>query len=168
MKKYIWTSLILIALVGSGALFGLRQLTYAQMPDLKTAAAFVLDHSALYKIDDVKEYTGGPRCYVFLGKDKLDKQLIVFATKDKVMGMEYQSKGITEEKAKTIALQMGFQKVDSVIPGMVDPNQLSPIKAEGKFLWEIYGTNKNGQKQYSYLDFYKGKELWSYVLNPAK
>ncbi|WP_018133296.1 hypothetical protein [Effusibacillus pohliae] len=171
MKKVLWIGLLVALVLFGGALFGLKELTYAQMPDLNDAAQTALDHSVLYQIDFVKLYTGGPKCYAFFGKDKLGRQVIVFATKDKVLGSEYQDKGLTAAKAEETARQtFGYTLIDSVTPGIMDRNSKQPFadKTSGKFLWEIYGTNKQGQKQYTYLDFYTGKELATYVLKPIR
>lgn len=168
MKKLVWTGLISVAIFVLAALFGLRELTYAQMPDLKEAAAYALDHSALVKLDRVKVYTGGPKCYVFYGEDKLERKLITFATKDSVLGLEYLDKGLKEEQVAEKARQSyGFSTIGSITPGIVDPREKGPLQGKAQFVWEVYGTNAKGEKQYTYLDFYQGQELWNYVLKPA-
>lgn len=169
MKKIVWTGLVTVMILIFTALIGLRELTYAQMPDLKEAAAHALDHSALFKIDRVKMYTGGPKCYVFFGEDKLGRKLIVFAEKDSVLGIEYLDNGLKEEAVADIARkQFGFAEIESLVPGIMDPNRKGPLFAGAKYVWEIYGTNAKGEKQYTYLDFYQGKEVWTYQLKPVK
>jgi uncharacterized protein YpmB len=169
MKKIVWTGLVTVAIVTFAALFGLRELTYAQMPDLKAAAAYALDHSALFKIDRVKMYTGGPQSYVFWGEDKLGRKLIVFAGKESVLGIEYLDSGLKEEKVSEIARQQfGFTDIESLVPGIIDPNRKGPLQTDAKYVWEIYGTNTEGEKQYTYLDFYQGKKVWTYQLKPVK
>lgn len=167
MKKILWTSVLVVGALIFGSLFLLRELTYAQMPDLKTAARIALDHSAIVRIESVQPYTGGPYCYAFSGRDKLGREMIVFANKDKVLGFEYREKGLPMEKVEQKARQeAGFAEVKRIVPGVSDPNANRSLaeKASGNYVWEIYGTNSQGQKQYAYLDFYTGNVIRTYVL----
>ena len=166
MKKIVWTSLLIVILLISGALFLLRELTYAQMPDLKVSARVALDNSAMAKINSVKPSAGSSESYVFLGQDKLGRALMVFATKDRVLGSEYQDKGLSVAKAEEKARQLiGYKEVSKLAPGILDPADALSEKASGKFVWEVYGINSNNRRQYAYLDFYTGDLLWTYTLN---
>lgn len=166
MKKIVFSSLLVIALVVTGALFALRELTYAQMPDLDTAAQKALNTSPMNHIDKVTPYTGGPLCYAFFGTDKLGRQMVVFATKDKVFGAEFLDKGLQEAQAQQKAIQASsLQKIAKTTPGIVDETSKPlPNKPSGKFVWEVFGTNTKGEKQYTYLDFYNGNVLGTYVI----
>jgi uncharacterized protein YpmB len=170
MKKFVWTGLAVVTVLVSGALFLLRELTYAQMPDLETAAQTALNQSALVRIESAVPYTGGPFCYVLFGQDKLGRAMMVFATKEKVLGFEYRDKGLTSEKAEQFARQnSGYTKIQHITPGIIDSSMKNSFadKAAGKFVWEIYGTNSQGQLVYTYLDFYTGNVIGSFSLkNP--
>ncbi|MFC4768985.1 hypothetical protein [Effusibacillus consociatus] len=171
MKKIVWTSLLVVVTLIFGSLFLLRELTAAQMPDLKTAARIAVNNSALQRIDSAQPYTGGPFCYVLTGQDKLGRAMMVFATKDKVLGSEYLDKGLSAADAEQKARQAsGYSEINTVTPGIIDPNDKNSFagKASGRFVWEIYGINAQGQKLYTYLDFYNGNVLSSYTLQQTK
>ncbi|GAX89778.1 DUF5590 domain-containing protein [Effusibacillus lacus] len=171
MKKVIWTGLLAIAVLLVGAFFLIKEITHAQMPDLETAARLALDHSALNQVEGYEQYTGGPTCYVFLGKDKLGRSMMVFSTKERVLGSEYLDKGVTgsaaEDKARKEA---GLTEIIKTTPGLVDSLMKNPSagKASGRFLWEVYGASPQGQKKYVYLDFYTGNVIATYVLKPTE
>ncbi|BCJ85438.1 hypothetical protein [Effusibacillus dendaii] len=166
MRKILFYSLSVCAIVIIGTLFLLRQLTYAQMPDLQSAAQTAVDHSALFQIVSAEVYSNGPSCFVFTGTDKLGREMIVVSSKDRVLGSEYTDKGLKRSVLEDKARANGFQRIDRMTLGIVDPNGPNPFKSNGTttLFWEIYGVNQQGKRQYSYLDFYTGNLLATYSL----
>jgi uncharacterized protein YpmB len=186
MKKIVWISiLILTALIG-GAVFAVREITFAQYEGAEESVQAALDTTVLQKVTEVKPYTGGMDGFFISGLDELGRQVYVWTQDQKVVASTWADQGLTEEKAVEAAKNpvwakqlvrpaMKDQPLQPVVevvhatPGPVLPKAKTEYRtAPSKFVWELYGKFENGEYGYTYLDFKSGEVLWQIELPEPK
>ncbi|MCX7568714.1 hypothetical protein OS242_01855 [Tumebacillus sp. DT12] len=182
MKKYIGLSLVIVLLLLGGAVFAIREITYAQYTGAEISAQHALDTTPLAKIAEVTPYTGGFNGFLITGHDELGRDLYVWAADEKVVATQYADQGMTREQAIEASKQpvwaerlvretmreQALQPVAEVVqalPGPVLANSKVEYRtAPSRHVWEIYGRFANGTPGYTYLDFKTGQVLWQIAL----
>ncbi|KEO84323.1 hypothetical protein [Tumebacillus flagellatus] len=186
MKKTIWISLFVLTVLIAGAVFAVREVTFAQYEGADADAQAALDNTVLNQVKEASPYTGGIQGFFFAGPDKQGRQVYVWTAKGKVLSMTYADQGLSKDKAIAAAQKpvwskdlvrpelkdQPLQPVAEVIhatPGPVLPDLETEYKtAPSKFVWEIYGKMANGDTGYTYLDFKSGEVLWQALLTEPK
>ncbi|TCP59270.1 uncharacterized protein YpmB [Tumebacillus sp. BK434] len=186
MKKYIWLSIfILTALIG-GAVFAVREITYAQYEGAEASVQQALDTTVLQKVIDVEPFTGGMDGFFISGKDELGRAVYIWTQDEKVVARAYANQGLAKDKAIAAAKKPVWSKslvrpeiaetklqplveVVYATPGPVLPKVKTEFSsAPSKFVWELYGKFANGESGYTYLDFKSGEVLWQIQLTEPK
>lgn len=186
MKKYVWISLLVLTVLIVGAVFAVREVTYAQFDGAEVDAQAALDNTVLNKITDAQAYTGGMKGFYFSGPDKQGRQVDVWTSDGKVLATIYADQGLSKDQAfaaaakpvwgqKLVRDSLRDQPLQPLVevyhatPGPILSNTETEYKtAPSKFVWELYGKMENGSTGYTYLDFKSGEVLWQYLLTDPK
>jgi len=186
MKRKLWIAgIVLVALIG-GAVFVLREVTFAHYEGSREAAQAALDGTVLTKIDDAVPYTGGMQGFLFTGTDKQGRQVYVWTQEGNVVASIHADKGLTQDQAiaaaqkpvwaeQLVRADMKNQPLHAVLeverinPGPVLSTSKAQFRtAPSKFVWEIYGKLADGSYGYTYLDFASGHVVWQIGLEEPK
>ncbi|MBL0388584.1 hypothetical protein JJB07_18425 [Tumebacillus sp. ITR2] len=186
MKRYVWISLLVLTVLIAGAVFAVREVTYAQFTGAEVDAQAALDHTVLNQVKEATPYTGGMNGFLFAGPDKQGRQVYVWSAQGKVLATVYADQGLSKDQAVAAAKKpvwgkqlvraelknQALQPLVDVLhatPGPVLPDVETEYKtAPSKFVWEIYGKMANGDTGYTYLDFKSGEVLWQVLLTEPK
>jgi uncharacterized protein YpmB len=170
----------------AGAVFAVRDITYAQYEGAEVDAQAALDHTVLNQVQEAAPYTGGMVGFYFAGPDKQGRRVYVWTADHQVVATTYADQGLSKDQAVEAAKKPVWGKtllredlraqplealaeVYHATPGPVLPKFATEYSiAPSKFVWEIYGKMANGEVGYTYLDFKSGEVLWQYLLTEPK
>lgn len=148
MKRWVkWTllSIAVVLLLGAG-IFGMyRIIGTNEWTEQRAAVLKAYDQTILYTATDVKPFVGDRPYMVVYGRDKLDKDMMVWVS-EKDVHVEYATDGISAQDAS--------DKVTARDPG----NRVIRVSAGTLFddyVWEVYYRKKEDDGYHYYYDYYR-------------
>jgi uncharacterized protein YpmB len=122
------------------------------------ARKWALERTSITQIDEIAEYRGKQAYAVVIGKNRVGTPVIAWMN-EKTIHFDTMDRAVTKESVKE-AVQKGYPGAEilHIVPGM----------DEKRRFWEASVRDRDGKYLYIHYDFYTGKVLQSYIIQPGK
>lgn len=118
---------------------------------------WVKDRTGITQVDEISEYRGTKTYAVVIGKNQVGTPVIAWLTQDSV-DFEIMDGVVTKQSVQDAVLKGDKDaKILHIVPGKDDKQKF----------WEALYIDKEQRYNYVYYDFWTGKVLKSYRLNPV-
>lgn len=115
------------------------------------------ERTGITQIDEIDEYRGTKTYAVVIGKNQVGTPVVAWLTPDSV-DFEIMDGVVTKQSVQK-ALEKGYKnpKIVHIVPGKDEKNKF----------WEAVFVDQEQRYNYVYYDFWTGKVIKSYRLNPV-